>query len=455
MSHPTRFHKTTGYKKKENIPYEIKNAREWDPNKNLQDYSSSDESDDECWDDDEDADNPPTSVEQRLNEVTSATKDSDGFQTVMKKQPPKRPGPPFGKLLRPSGRPRPRPRINFNQKKDNLARAAFRKRQPPNGKFMLPKDCHEIEPNRSKMYDIMEEMGVRFGSFIRPPQHVHDRELQLWGTAAQVELTTNALKEWLIRSQEALIPRKSMTKDKFASEYSNKGTKYKSIQKKMEKEAATQRYQQIPEAGQTFDYTGSFIWPVDEVRPEDLLGSSLEALDPVRFQYSCYIIFDNQLSAFRIFTNYIDSVEKAFKRIEGIMKAYVARNNRPLLVNMVEPPGLSLIRKSIKVVTQPESDAGKGKLPVLTGGTLELDARNKWLEESVALRAQNGRRIEASFRRIIPNLPFYQGNVRIRVFFGDFALTTFRWPEGETSIPFEHFVTNMAMSGTKGQVLRE
>ena len=55
----------------------------------------------------------------------------------------------------------------------------------------------------------------------------------------------------------------------------------------------------MPEVGRTYGFTGAFLWPVEEirpeeVRPEELLGDSLEALDPIRFEYRCHIVFDNQ-----------------------------------------------------------------------------------------------------------------------------------------------------------------
>ena len=57
----------------------------------------------------------------------------------------------------------------------------------------------------------------------------------------------------------------------------------------------------MPESGRTYGFTGAFLWPVEEVRPEEFLGDSLEALDPIRFAYKCYIVFDNQVSAFNPF----------------------------------------------------------------------------------------------------------------------------------------------------------
>ena len=69
--------------------------------------------------------------------------------------------------------------LGFN--KDNTARAAYRKRLPHTDTFSLDQDCDKIFPLARKMYDYFEELGVRYGSFIRPPQHAKDRDLLIWG----------------------------------------------------------------------------------------------------------------------------------------------------------------------------------------------------------------------------------------------------------------------------------
>ena len=439
--------------KKKRIPFEIKNAQEWNLDKNLQMHSDSDSEGDDYWN--EDREIPPNAftVPPSSNETPGDT-DNDGFQIVTRR--PKTPS----KHTRPRSQPRRRarepPRVTFNYKKDNLARASFRKRQPATGKFILPKNCIEIEPNMARMYNLFEEMGVRFGSFIRPPQRIQDRELQLWGNVNQIEATKAALRDWLSHAEERAA-KKPSAKDSFSKEFSSLGELYRNVQKKTEKEAAIQKYQQEPEAGHSFKFTGSFLWPVDEVKPAELLGSSLEALDPIRFANHCHITFDYQLSCFRILSNSLASVDDTLLRIGGIMKAYVALCKRPLIVNMIEPPSPSIIRKNIKITTMPSADPkyGDSKLPVFTGDILELDERNDWLTKSAALAAVNGRRVEDALRKTILDLPYYNGNVRMRVFFGVFALTTFRWPEGETSTPFEDFMESMGLPGTKGRMLRE
>ena len=72
------------------------------------------------------------------------------------------------------------------------------------------------------------------------------------------------------------------------------GREYKFRQNQILKQALVQDFQQVPDVGRTYGFTGALLWPVEEVRPEGLLGDSLEALDPIRFEYRCHIVFDYQ-----------------------------------------------------------------------------------------------------------------------------------------------------------------
>lgn len=448
-------------KKKEDIPYEIKNAREWDPNRRVQADLSSESSDDD-YADYYDSD---YGEHAQVPADASGSLTDDGFQPVINKR--SQPSPhPYGQPAsnsksythgKPPAQRRARPRVNFNYKRDNLARAAFRKRLDPTGSFMLPKDFFDIDLNQKRMYELLDEIGVRLGSFIRPPQHVKDFELLLWGDARQIQTTKAELQRWLDNRLRADVPRKPMAKDKFAKEMSSIGNQYHLSMKKMEKEAKVLEFQQVPAKGRIFPYAGTFLWPADEVLPEDILGSSLEAFDPIRFQHRCHIVFDSKLSSFRIFSDKEESVRKTMDRIVGTMKEYVAKSARPDILLLVEPPSSSTIRKDVKVLPASlnHAKANKSMIPVLTGSALDPEARNAWLTGCNELRIKNNSRMELSLRKCIANLSHYRGLVRMRVQFGTFALKVYRWKEGADSTPLRQFIDNMNMPGTKGVMIRE
>ena len=444
--------------KKEAIPYEIKNRREWDSEKRLEAGYSSESSNDDDYDVDD------IEWPQVYGSVTIDVRDNRSQPTSSKPSLPNAlplsAAPTFPQAQTRSKTPsphRPRPRARFNFKKDNLARAAFRKRLEPSGMFKLPKDCADIEPNQKRMYDTFEEIGVRLGSFIRPPQHVKDRELLLWGNVHQVQNTIDELNSWLDRRLQNNVPQKAMAKDKFAKELSTIGDQHHRLMKKVRKEAMILQFQQAPAEGRVFLHRGAFIWPVDEVQPEDILGPSLEAFDPIRFQYQCHIVFDHKLSSFMIFSDKEDSIKRTMDRIVGTMKEYVAKSVRPDRMFLIEPPKPSAIRKDVMVLPLSLDDpkANKSMIPVLTGSLLDRQSRRDWLEKGEELARSNNCRIELSLRKCIANLQRHRGLVRLRIQFGSFALEQYRWKAGADSIPFEEFINNMSMAGTKGVLVRE
>ena len=443
-------------KEKEKIPYEIKNAREWDPKRRL-DGDLSSESSDDYYESDQDG------YHQGVGNISNTIAD-DRPQTVANQRShanvalhDQYPGrPKVRSHRRPRDQRRVHQRVNFNFKRDNLARAAFRQRLEPTGSIMLPKDCSDLEPNQKKLYDMFEEIGVRLGSFIRPPQQETDRELLLWGNAGQVQATRAELDGWLSRLQRE-ISRKPVARNTFAKEMSVLGSKYHRSQMKTRKERMLLEFQRVPEAARVFPHDGTFIWPVDEVRPEDILGPSLEAFDPVRIQYLCHIVFDNRLAAFRIFSDSEESVKATMGRIEGTMREYVAKSVRASKLLLLEPPHPSVIRKDVRMLpaslNHPKET--KSMVPMLTGSTLDFKALEEWHDERKEYTRKNNSRLELSLRKCIASLPHYRGRVRMRVHFGTFALKTYRWKEGAEFIHFGEFMDDMTLSETKGVLIRE
>ena len=467
------------------IPYELRNQKEWDPNKNKPEYQSDDDDSEESYNEDEDefihipyvsggkfVEQDPPSHEKPSEVVVSNGKAptrivNNGFQRVTYKNPSRVPTKvrnisavqnEIRKKMGNAGK------FNLGYNKDNTARAAYRKRQPHSATFRLKQDCDKIFLLPRKMYDYFEGLGVRNGSFIRPPQHPKDRDLLIWGSSVRVEKTITELQEYLLRVGPAAESKKFMKpvgKENFSKENSAMGHGFQQKQNQMLKQALIQDFQRVPESGRTYGFTGTFLWPVDEVRPEEILGDSLEALDLVRFAYKCHIVFDNQLSAFKVFTDDPGSVEKTMLRITGVMKEYTAkfttRNSRRIVDYIIEPPSSSTMRKDIKILPGPTTNPAisAGKIPLLAGEALETEASDRWIKNSKLMNVQNVHRIEQDLRMAIQLLPYYRGNVRMRIQYGTFELTTLRWPENTSSMPFQDFMMNLGLAGTKGRMIRD
>ena len=343
------------------------------------------------------------------------------------------------------------PRL-FNPSPDNSAKAAFRKKEPENERFELHKDAFEVAP-LEVMCNTFEEMGVRCRSFIRPPQHPKDRTILIWGDPRQVSKTIAALKEWLKHLEEAPSS-KSKAKKYFAKDVSTATSRYKSDQIRFAREAATKAYQQVPDPNQIFQFTLVYLWPTDEINPHEAFGHSLEAFDPVRFEHKCHIIFDDGMGAFRVFGQERLAVEAVQKRIEEALKAIIAQSGRKILLYLVDPPAASTIRAEVKLLQGPPETDGKHNTikPQLHGCLLDAESRSKWARQSIELQKANNSKMEQVLIKAIPNLPFYRGELRIRVVFGTFHLQFLRRPENKDSIPTEDFLNSIELSRTKGKL---
>lgn len=362
-------------------------------------------------------------------------------------RPPVHPGP------MPSPQ-RARPKVTFTTKSDNPARAAFRAHLPHTDTFTLPRACHLIEPDRPKMYAIMEEMGVRLGSFIRPPQHLRDLTLLLWGDDTQVAATKEELDIWIRQSETA---RSSMKGSLFAKSGVLSEDKAVKEERKIKREMERQGYQKAPPPNMTFNCTGYFLWPVDEIRPEELLGPSFEAFDQIRMFYLAYIVFDNQHSVFKIMSDNPDAVKTAITRIQGTMKEYVARSSQEIVLHVIEAPSSTDMRKEIKTSDGLSRTNLEGaRIPLLTGPGLDQNEIAQWEIQKKKMMDEQFEKTRIAIRKGLSRIRYYRGRLRMRVLLGTFALTTFRrLPEGVSSIPFERFLGDMSMSATKGRMIKE
>ena len=377
---------------------------------------------------------------------------------VQSRPPPpvqSRPPPPV-QLAPTPPRQRARPKVTFTTERDNPAKAAFRENHPHTDTFLLPKACHLIEPNRPTMYAIMEEMGVRLGSFIRPPQHLHDQTLLLWGDEEQVKATKEELGLWIRESVTAA--RSSQAGGPLFAKASQLGEdRAKKLDKEYRRDMERQAFQKAPPPNMSFNFTGWFLWPVDEIRPEDLLGPSFEAFDHIRMLHCAYIVFDYQRSVFKIMSDKMDGVKDAIQRITGTMKEYVARSSQDIVLHMVEVPKAVDMRKDIKTSNVLSIPHFEGALiPLLTGAKLTHDELANWEMQRGKLTDEQFEKTKNAILKGLSRTRYYRGRLKMRVLLGTFALTTFRrLPEGVESIPYDRFISDMNMSATKGRMIKE
>ena len=355
------------------------------------------------------------------------------------------------------------PHISFSSKKDNASKAAFRKGKIHDATFILSKTCEKIEPDRRKMYARLEEIGVRFGSFVRPPQRLNDRSLLLWGNEKEIAETIGELQHWVsLSGEESLGVRETMstkaTHEKYPKVGELQSKRDETLDRRIKQAADMHVFQKDPADGQYFEFQGYFLWPSNEVKPEDLLGPNCEAFDPVRTYNHSHIVWEPQLSCFKVLSNVEAAMQNALERIEGTMKEWAARSSTTYAFTLVQAPEVSMMREDVKTLSGPTLDGSikPSRVPILTGNHPTGDSLTALMAEAKNLEAINKRKLLISLHKVLERLQFFRGRVRMRVHFGTFVLDTIRWPGGAQKIPLRKFVASITNNTTTtGLMLRE
>ncbi|KAL8693382.1 MAG: hypothetical protein Q9218_001774 [Villophora microphyllina] len=347
--------------------------------------------------------------------------------------------------------------ITLTTQRDNAAKVAWRNNQEPSRSYDVGVALRDIEPNVVKLQHTLEEIGVRLGSFILAQRSPNGSHLLIWGTPEQVQLTVDELGRWRVRagapsSKEAHRP------ERFATIRSTISTLYALNEKDAKRNAMRQRYQKKPENGRKFKYNGYFLWPNNEIRAIDLFGPNCEALDPLRMDNKAYVSFDEARSLFRVHTDSDEKpVTQVIRRIENTIKEYVARDHRPSLLFLVEPPMSDHYRSNVQTIPGPllGLNRSRSRIPILCGDKLQPHSITDWDSDGEAWRSRNEGIMCTTVHKVLERIPYYRGHLRMRVNIGLFTLIKFPWPAGAPSVALEKFSADVQQTGTRGVIIRD
>lgn len=351
--------------------------------------------------------------------------------------------------------------ITFAIRRDNAARVAFRNNQPPNATYDLGNPLIELEPSVARLQRSLEEIGVRFGSFIVPKRALDDSKIVIWGNPKQLGDTIRELKQWRHHRRTHSTARESLplAKElKFARITSTIGIIHAAEEKKAKRDAERLEFQKVPTQGRRFKSNGYYLWPNNEIRVVDLFGPNCEALDPLRMEHRAYILFDEARSVFKIHSDKgAENVHQVTQRIESTIKEYVARDHRPATLILIEPLSPSDFRHEIRTVAGPPLGVtgAQSKIPVLHGKKIKDQHIAGLRQEAEKLGLINRNRANKAVQKVLERLPYYRGHLRMRVNFGTFTLVKFQWPPGVPSVTLEKFTVDIKSAGTKGTLIRK
>ncbi|GAB7361125.1 hypothetical protein MBLNU230_g1160t1 [Neophaeotheca triangularis] len=350
----------------------------------------------------------------------------------------------------PRNRRRPPPKFDLRHE-DNAGEVAWRQRQHPVAVIRIPED---LVIALTEYYDIAQ----RYHVFLLREQVKSDKgsiPFAMWGEPDAVDAAKTAIESWVEQHARSKAASGASSHPKIAS----LTPRLREIEARYwDRELKQQRYRQNPPVDQEFEVIGAFHWPIQEYRPDEVLGSSFEAFDPIRTDSSCYIIFNKERAIFQVY-GVEDNVKAALARIRRTCFQVTAQQLPTVYSYLLRwsqdqaffPRGVVL-----------ESYYRPTTIPPPTTGTSEPSYMPKAVgagvpQEMGLTPAQSAEADVESARmqvmETLRKLQFYRGNIQMRVRLGTFLLVQYRKTEnGMYQFPeYESMIKQSRFSGKTTQ----
>ncbi len=209
---------------------------------------------------------------------------------------------------------------------------------------------------------------------------------------------------------------------------------------------------------------GTFEWPADIHRPEQVLGKSLEELDSIRMEHHCYISYDPSSNIIKVMGNNPTNVQKALIKVRGTYFEVVARGTETPTRYLLAPLTGNSNGAYVKLVPYGENtgtatgvlDVKPNKIPKVTpqirGSQVDTEEHSNSFDTAGEAAQRNSATIEHAISVSLQNLCYYRGHIKMRARLGTFLLTRYRNKEHQTLAQFE---TMMKDSQVIGEVTQE
>ncbi|KAK4560565.1 hypothetical protein LTR86_005762 [Recurvomyces mirabilis] len=216
---------------------------------------------------------------------------------------------------------------------DNDAEASWRARHPATDTVRIPDDL--ILSSERHHERIVRQHGTYLSSD-EPRSQTRSRTFGIWGDKDAVAATRLAICQLI--DDFGLGSTRSARSAKFAKQVSLTPKLRERAEKQHQREVLQQCYRQHPLPDAKFGAIGSFLWPVAEYRPEAVLGSNYEALDPIRTAHSCFIVYHPGRNTLRVMGKPTE-VELALHRLRQTCFQITAKQISPIRKYFLRWPG--------------------------------------------------------------------------------------------------------------------
>lgn len=277
--------------------------------------------------------------------------------------------------------------------------------------------------HRSDLQNICDGTGAFI--FAKNWQAVNGKiPFEIWGSEVAVSATEDAIAKWI----EGLLPvtsnqslgRKTTRSTKWAKEYSLTPELRRRAENAWDRALKRQLLRQQPDHRMTFKAIGSFLWPVIEYRPDEILGAAYEALDPIRMDTNCHIVFKKEKACFEVMGG-AENVRQALMRLRKTCFQVTARQVVPVRTYLLEWKKTADIPTHVKLQQyhQPKPTTAETHATIATsvrGQGSTIDSTK--LELAPRLRAINTKKIRDLIMSVLRKLRYYRGSIQMRVRLG-------------------------------------
>ncbi|KAI7659097.1 hypothetical protein KC319_g9058 [Hortaea werneckii] len=314
--------------------------------------------------------------------------------------------------------------LKFPISDDGEAEAAWRAHAKPAGEVRIPESL--VFSARQH-----ETIARRCGTFVfnRNEESIGGEKIyDIWGEQKAVERTAEEISAWV--NKTATSDSRRGAAQKFAKVSSQEPLKRQQSEEKWRREVRKQTYRQDPPPNKRFQAIGSFHWPVDECRPDEVLGSSYEALDPIRMNCSCHITFHAGLGVFRIFGT-TSEVKAGLQRLLLTCFQIAARQVLPVRKYLLRWPQetvpaylyLEQYDHPVSLTNDSMPLTKYGRSP--RGEYLDEDARPVRAAMETAV---NTRRVRNMIISMLGKLHYFRGSIQMRIRLGTLLLKQYKPP---------------------------
>jgi len=328
---------------------------------------------------------------------------------------------------------------------DSNAAESWRNHEPPTDWVRIPSELvldhfylDIARDNKTWMFtDNPTEKPITFG---------------IWGGENAVKTTKRAI---VAAIEEWNAPKKSQRSSRFAKLVSLTDKGRERAEREWRREVTRQRFRQRPPQDMSHGAIGLFHWPTQNFRPEEVLGNSFEAIDPIRMSCKSYIIFDHERNGFQVLGG-SQGVQQALLRIRKTCFQIAARQIPTTRLYLLSPT--ERLMHATHVVLEPYQrptiahDTSGGRPAIMSSP--RADGKGAGRGEVQALNSAVEDRLRNVIVRTLPKLHYYRGQINLRFRLGRFLATLFKKPKGD-AYTVDEYEDMIGQSQFTGEVTRE